>query len=615
MPPTHETVLEITGFLERHPPFSNLNAAALAELAGTTEIEYFPAGKEILMQEGPPSQYLYVVRRGAVELLDESQVIDVLEEGEAFGHPSLLSGLSPAFTARAREDALCYLFPAEPTLDALADPAGLRFLAATLEHRLERGTARALRAMPWGMSHVGALARSAVTCGPETSIRDVAARMTQEAEACAVVPLAVGYGLVTDRDLRERVVGGDVSTDAPVSEIVKEPAPSAGPGRLAFDALVDLLEAGVEQLLIVDEEGVLVGVVDHAALLDLDAPSPLVVRQQIQRASDVEGISRAVSDLPRLALRLLDAGVRALDVLAVLATATDAVARRLVELAIRELGDPPVPWASLALGSEARREQTLATDQDNALAYDGEESVADAYFEAFAERVNRWLADCGYAECRAGVMARNAGWRLSRTGWIELFERWLRPATRRDVHVAMIGLDVRRVAGPLAIEHDLGLLLETAPSHPYFLDRLTHAALEHRPPIGFLREFVVERSGEHVGTLDLKTVGASPIVNLARRHGLAAGSTTKATVQRLHAAAARCVLAEDSAVELEEAFVTICSVRLEHQAAQVERGVPPDNHVDPRELAPLARRQLKEAFRAVARAQRTLEPRVATRIP
>src|SRR3990172_6512257 len=226
MPPLHETLGEITGFLERYPPFAALSADALAGLARTAEIEYFPRGAQILAEEGPPSQYLYVVRRGAVDLLDEGQVIDVLEEGERFGHPSLLSGLPPAFTARAREDSLCYLFPAEPTLEALSDPTGVQFLAATLEGRLERGIARAHRATPWGASHVGALARPALICAPEASIRDVAVRMTQENEACVVIPLATEYGLVTDRDLREEVVAGGGSPPAPPPPL----PPGAAPG-------------------------------------------------------------------------------------------------------------------------------------------------------------------------------------------------------------------------------------------------------------------------------------------------------------------------------------------------------------------------------------------------
>jgi CBS domain-containing protein len=615
MPGAHETLDEITGFLARFPPFSALRPVALARLAEDTEIEYFARGTEILAQEGRPSEHLYVVRKGAVELLDEGQVVDVLEEGEAFGHPSLLSGLSPAFTARAREDSLCYLFPAEATLAALADPAGVRFLAATLEGRLERGIARAHRATPWGTAHVGELVRQPLVASPTSSIRDVALQMTDAGASCVVVPIGDAHGLVTDRQLREKVVGGAIPVDAAVETLVTASAPAVPSNRLALDALVDMLDAGVEELVVVDERGALLGIVDHAALLDLDAPSPLLVRQQIQRAADVGEIATAASSLSRIALRLLDASVAAVDVLAVLATATDAVARRLAELAIAELGEPPAAWAWLSLGSEARREQTLATDQDNGLAYDGVGSDVESYFAAFAERMNTWLARCGYAECRAGVMARNPGWRLPRTGWIELFERWLRAPTRHDVHIAMIGLDVRAVAGPLDIERDLDALLETAREHHYFLAQLGRAALEHRPPTGFLREFVVERSGEHVGTLDIKHGGVVPIVSLARVFALSAGSAAKSTIDRLRAGAALGSVSDETAEELQAAFATVSRIRLEHQAAQLERGEAPDNHVAPHELPPLTRRELKEAFRAIARAQRSLDTRAATRIP
>jgi CBS domain-containing protein len=614
MPPAHETLAEITGFLERHPPFSSLSGEALTALVEHAEIEYFARGAEILAQEGPPSDRLYVVRRGAVELLDEGQVVDVLEKGEPFGHPSLLSGLSPAFTARAREDTLCYLFAAEPTLAALAEPAGVRFLAATLEGRLERGISRAHRATLWGSAHVGKLARPALVCPRATPIREVAVRMTDLGEACAVVPLGGGFGLVTDRDLREQVVTGHVTTDAPVSELARKPAPSVLPERLALEAFVDLLEAGGEQLLVVDADGSLVGVVGHAALLDLEAPSPLAVRRRIETASGAESVVAAVADLPAIAIRLLDASVEATDVLALVASITDAVTRRLVELAVAEQGEPPAPWAWLALGSEARREQTLATDQDNGLAYDGDGPEVDRYFQGLAERVNEWLARAGYAECRAGVMARNPGWRLSRASWIDLFETWLRAPTRRDVHIAMIGLDLRAIGGPLPIERDLDLLLAAAPEHPYFLERLARAAVELRPPTGFVRELVVERSGAHVGTLDVKSGGVGPVVNLARLYALGAGSTAKGTVDRLRAGAAHGTVTSEVAEELEDAFETVSRIRLEHQAAQVERGERPDNHVDPRELPPHARRDLKEAFRAVARAQQALGTRPATRI-
>ncbi|HLE99090.1 MAG TPA: putative nucleotidyltransferase substrate binding domain-containing protein [Gaiellaceae bacterium] len=615
MPPAYDTLGEITGFLELFPPFSDLGGDALLELAGQAEIEYFPAGTVILAQEGEPAHHLYVVRRGAVELLDEGQVVDVLEEGESFGLASVLAELPPSLTARAREDTLCYLFAPGPTQAALSEPAGMRFVATTLQSRLERATARTHRATPWGTAHVGERARPALVCAPSDSIREVARRMTEDRQECAVIPLRDGFGLVADRDLRVHVVADGVTADAAVATIVDAPAPAVAPDRLALDALVDMLDADAEQLVVVDERGQLVGIVDQAGLLDLDEPSPLLLRQSVQRATDVDAVVRAVSDLPRLALRLLDANVAALDMLDVLTTATDAATRRLTELAIAELGEPPAPWAWLTLGSAARREQTLATDQDNGLAYDGEGPEVERYFARFAELMNDWLARCGYAECPADVMARSPDWRLSRTGWIELYESWLRMPTRRHVQLAMIGLDLRAGIGPLPIEHELDAILETVSRHQEFVDQLARTAVSHHPPLGFLRDLVVERSGEHVGTLDIKTGGVVPIVNLARLHALSAGSTAKRTIDRLHAAAARGKIPVETAQELEEAFVTVSRVRLEHQAAQLERGAVPDNHVDPHELPPLERRQLKEAFRAIERARKAVDTRTATRIP
>jgi CBS domain-containing protein len=610
-----EALDEITSFLARHPPFSALSREALEHLVRRGQIEFFPAGSDILVQAGQPSRHFYVVRRGSVELLDAGEVVDVLDEGEAFGHPSLLSGLPPAFTVRAREDCLCYLFPAEPTLAALSDPAGLRFLAATLQDRLERASARSRRGFSLGTARVGALASPVpVISRPDVSIRKVAEEMTEKRASSAVVVVGDGFGIVTDTDLRAKVVARGLPPDASVAAVMTAPAVTAPSGRLAFDALVDMLEAGIHHLPVIDSEGKLLGVVSHTALLNLEAPSPFTLRQEIARAGDVAALAKATAALPRVVVKLLDAGVDPIDLGDVIATTSDAVVRRVLELAEREVGEPPCAWAWLALGSEARREQTLATDQDNGLAYDGPEEEVDGYFAALAERTNAWLADCGFAACRAGVMARNRPWRRSRARWLELFDTWLRFPDRRRVFLATIAFDVRRVAGPLMLEPEIHDLLATAERRPAFLGRLARAALDFRPPTGFLRDFVVERSGEQVGTLDIKRGGVMPVVDLARFYALAAGSTNIGTLDRLRAAGARGLLSRERAQELSEALATVSRIRLEHQAALVERSLPPDNRINPRELPPLARRELKLSFRTIAAAQKAFEPRTPTRL-
>jgi CBS domain-containing protein len=610
-----EALDEVTGFLARQPPFSSLSREALEHLVRQGEIEFFPAGSDILVQAGTPSRYFYVVRKGSVELLDAGEVVDVLDEGEAFGHPSLLSGLPPAFTVRAREDCLCYLFPAEPTLAALSDPAGLRFLATTLEDRLERAGARSRRSVSLGTARVGALASPVpLIPSPAVPIGEVARQMTEGRVSSAVVVDGDAFGIVTDTDLRAKVVAGSLPPETPTSTVMSGPAVTAGPDRLAFDALVDMLEAGIHHLPVIDGDGRLLGVVTHTALLNLDSPSPFTLRQELARAEDLEALARALESLPQVVVGLLDGGVEPVDVGDVIATTSDAVVRRVLDLVVGELGEPPCPWAWLALGSEARREQTLATDQDNALAYDGPEDEVGEYFAVLGERANAAIAAAGFAACRAGVMARNREWRRTRASWIELFDRCLRFPDRQRVFLATIAFDLRRVVGPLRLDDELADLLATASERPAFLARLTRRALDFRPPTGFLRDFVVERGGGQVGTLDIKHGGVVPIVDIARLRALAAGSTTVGTLDRLRAAGARGSLERGRATELSEAFATVTRVRFEHQAAQVERGNPPDNRINPGDLPPAARRELKEAFRIIARVQKALEPRLPTRL-
>ena len=610
-----EALDEVTGFLARQPPFSALSREALERLVRRGEIEFFPAGSDILVQAGTPSRYFYVVRKGSVELLDAGEVVDVLDEGEAFGHPSLLSGLPPAFTVRAREDCLCYLFPAEPTLAALSDPAGLKFLATTLEDRLERAGARSRRGFSLGTARVGALASPVpLIASPSVPIGEVARQMTEARASSAVVVDGDAFGIVTDTDLRAKVVARSLPPDAPAAGVMSAPAVTAAPDRLAFDALVDMLEAGIHHLPVVEAEGTLLGVVTHTALLNLDSPSPFTLRKEISRAEDVEELARALESLPQVVVGLLDGGVEPVDVGDVIATTSDAVVRRVLDLVVRELGEPPCPWAWLALGSEARREQTLATDQDNALAYDAPEDEVGEYFATLGEQANEAIAECGFAACRAGVMARNRAWRRTRASWLELFEQCLRFPDRQRVFLATIAFDLRRVVGPLRLDDELADLLATAPERPAFLARLGRRALDFRPPTGFLRDFVVERGGGQVGTLDIKRGGVVPIVDIARLHALAAGSTAVGTLDRLRASGARGSLGETRATELSEAFATVTRVRFEHQAAQVERGHPPDNRIDPGDLPPAARRELKESFRIIAKAQKALEPRLPTRL-
>jgi CBS domain-containing protein len=536
-----------------------------------------------------------------MELVHEDETIDVLEPGEAFGHPSLLTGLAPAFTVRAHEDAVCYLIPPDVAIALLGRPAGARFVASTLRERLVR-TGHTVHGLPEVRTvRVASLvSRPPIFCDPDASVRESAERMSAEKASAVLVRTRGGLGIVTDADLRDKVVATGALRGASIASIMSSPVITISSDRLAVEAAIEMMQAGVRHLPVVDSGGEVVGIVSAADLMNLENLSPFALRRSLAGAADEDGLVEAASHLPRVFVALLDAGLAAVDVGRVLALQSDSATLRLIDFAIERHGPAPAPWAWLALGSVARRELTLASDQDNALAYanSDDEAETDVYFERFASDVNAGLARCGFGADQAEVLARNREWRMSQSEWLRVFADCFAVPDRSHLVRAAVSFDFRHVAGGLEIAPPLVELLREAPRHPDFLGRLARTATDLRPPLGLRRRLR--------GTLDIKRSGVVPIANLARFHALANGVTISRTLDRLAAVEELGALPPQTGKALREAFGIVSKVRLEHHAAQIEAGVPPDNLIDPDGLPPLARLDLQEALRAIADAQKQL---------
>lgn len=595
-------------FLSHCSPFDALTEDELRAVADASEEVAYPNGGVVLVEDGPAAEHFYVVREGAVELLHEGQVVDVLDPGEGFGHPSLLTGLGPSFTARAVEGTRLVLVPKQQALEVLGRPAGAGFVARTLRDRLTRA-GQTVHGLPeLHTARVGSLVdRRTPFLDPETTIREAAARMTAVASTAALVRLRDGLGIVTDADLRARVVAAGVSPDDPVTTVMSTPVLTVRPEQVALEAMLDMLARGHDHVAVVDAHGDVLGTIGAAELVSLESRGPFGVRRAILAAHDADGLVEAWRRLPQAFVSLLDAGLPPQDVGRVLSLAGDAVTQRLLDLASARLGAPPVPWAWLALGSGARGELTLGSDQDNALAYgDTDDPEAPAYFAALAEEVNAGLARCGFGDDEAGVLARDPRWRKTESEWLATFEDCLVRPDRSGLVRAAIAFDFRHVSGGLPIVGPLVGVLQRAREHVDFLRALARTATDWRPPLGFRGGLVLERDGTGTGRLDIKRGGVLPIANLARFHALANGITISSTLDRLVAAEELGGLEPERAQTLREAFVIVWRVRLEHHAAQIQAGLEPDNLVDPNDLPPLARRELLEAFRAVAQAQKQL---------
>jgi len=374
---------------------------------------------------------------------------------------------------------------------------------------------------------------------------------------------------------------------------------------------------GVHHFPVTGDDGRILGVVTDTDLMWLGRHTPFAIRSAVERAPTRDAAIVAARDLPHVVLGLVEASADPVAVGHVVGLVIDSLTERLIRLGMEQLGEPGVPWAWLALGSAARQEQALGTDQDHALAFDPGDGPAEEIGRSLgelAEFVTAGLEAAGIPRCRGDAMAVNPSLRKSVQGWIDAFDRWMEDTGRHGSILTSIVFDFRKVAGPLEVEPVLDGAIRDAGARAGFLRHLARRALDATPPTGFFREFVVDR-GEHAGRLDVKRGGITIIGSLARTYAVRAGITEKRTLQRLSAAADAGQLPAGDAQDLEEAFRYLWEVRLRHQANQVRENRPPDDFVDPATLGPVARRGLREAFRVVRRAQVSLAAELGVRFP
>ncbi len=606
-------------FLSRHPPFDALAPDDLASVVKAAQIEHFPAGTVILQEQGEPARFLYVVRKGAVELLSEGHLYDLLEEGEVFGQFSLLNGESPTATVRAHEDTLCYLIDGEVADRVLGTATGQTFVIGTMRERLAAGYDVATEPLGAPYRPIGGLLRRGViSAEPSMSVAEAAERMASERVSSLLVPMRDGWGIVTDRDLRTRVLAAHRSADTPLEEIASFPVKTLAEDALAGEALLAMFAEGVHHFPVTRADGRVIGVVTDTDLMDVGRHTPFSIRSAIERSHTREAVITAGRELPDLVCALVAASSEPVGVGRVVALVVDALTKQLLTLGIERFGEPPVPWAWLALGSAARHEQALRTDQDHSLAYDPQglslEDI-DRYFSELTAFVVDGLDQAGIPRCEGDVMASNPALRRPIDKWVEALRGWIAEPGRAGSVQSSILYDFRRVAGPLDAEPELQRVIGEARHNDAFLRHLARRALDDRPPTGFLRDLVVERRGEHVGRLDIKHGGIVIVGNLARMQAVRAGVTAKGTLDRLEGAAAAGVIERDAARGLAETFRFLWDVRLRHQAAQVRAAQPPDDFVDPSTLGSVTRRGLKEAFNVIARAQRGLALELGVRRP
>jgi CBS domain-containing protein len=604
-------------FLAGYPPFDRIGPEQLRELAAGAVMRGYEKGENALVEDGPPTPGLWVVLTGSMELVHEGEPIQVLEPGECFGHPSLLTGMAPAYTVRARGPSTCALFSAEAGRRVLGTEPGSAYVAQTMRKRLVQ-TGQTMHGLPEvGSAPVSEIMHPSASFDPEATVREAAVKLSVPGTHALLVRLGsspetapgADVGVITDADIRAFVAAGGW-LDAPARSIAKTTLPTVRLSEPAIEATVEMLAADTEHAIVLDGQRVC-GVLSAADVLALDARSPIALRRTLLGAPDEAALLRASARLPRLFVLLLRAGLPPGELARVLSLQLDAITARLIDFSIWRRGEAPVAWTWLQLGSAARREVTLASDQDNALAYAtppvGQEPMVDEYFRGLAADVNDGLAGAGLGSDNNGVLASEPLWRMSAERWLATFDEVLRVPDESHLVRASVAFDFRSAAGGLTLTPGLTATIRSARRHPQFMRLLARTASGYPVALGFRGHLATGRDGDPDGKLDLKRGAIVPVVNLARFHALRHGVTISPTLDRIAAVAALGGFEPGMAQELSEAFSVITRLRFEHHAQRIADGAVPDNLIDPGELTPLVRNELRESLLAVRRAQRQLE--------
>jgi CBS domain-containing protein len=614
-------LVPVIEFLVRHAPFDRMAVAHLIFLAERAQLAFYPKGEAITDPAQGTAGRFFIIKqgrvRGEVEPGGDHDAWE-LHAGECFPIGALLSRRPVRMAQRAVEDTFCLELKRDDFDTLYSDSPEFRdFCSRRLASMLDRTlhtlqaaiSAQASSDAPYGAALSSLVRRASVTCAPATRLRDALAIMHAEHVGSIVIadesnrPL----GIFTLHDLLARAAENAFAFDTAIEQVMTPKVFALAPSDTVHEAALLMARESIGHVCVV-ENGRLRGVVSERDLFFLQRVGLARLSRVIAQAPDLDSLARHARDVHRLIDQMLVQGVSVAQLTQVITLLNDHVTRRVIELVLAESGMPSVPFTWLAFGSEGRQEQTLKTDQDNGMLFllpagRDAETVRQELLPV-AKRINDALDRCGYPLCTGNIMASNPECCLSFEEWQARFARWIEQGTPEHLLNASIFFDLRTLWGDATPVVALRQWLTgQVAENPRFLRQMAENALRNQPPLGLVREFVLEDEGEHAHTLDLKLRGATPFVDGARLLALAHRVEETGTFARLRGAARTGTLREAEAEAWCDAFSFINLLRMRAHQGQARHGRTLDNYIDPDSLNELDRRILKEAFRQARKLQ------------
>lgn len=618
-------------FLQRFPPFNQMENAHLAYLVEQCQLRFYAASESIIKPADGPVEHFYIVKQGRVvgerphTARRGTETTFEIASGECFPLAALLGERATRTEHLAAEDTFCLQLnkSAFIKLFALSSPFrdfALRGVSSLLDQVNQQVQRRAVETLGTQYSlntRLGDLAmRHPVTCDGETSLREAVALMHEQQVGSIVVVDTERFptGIFTLRDLRQVVADSACDFNQPIHQHMIQQPFYLSPEASAFDAAVAMTERHIAHVCLVKDRR-LCGVVSERDLFSLQRVDLVHLARTIRNAARLEQLVSLRGEIGQLVERMLAHGASSTQITQIITLLNDHTVCRVIELTLQDKGDPGVPFTWLCFGSEGRREQTLYTDQDNGILFEARDAAHAAEIRGkllpLAHHINQALAQCGFSLCTGNIMAGNPELCLSRAEWARRFSAFIREATPENLLASSIYFDLRVVWGEEQACESLrqGILAQVGDNR-LFQRMLAENALRQRPPVGRFRDFVLTRRGsDKAATLDLKVQGLTPFVDGARLLALANGIEASNTLERLRQLVAREVIDSLDGAAYEEAYHFIQQTRMQQHQLQSRQNLPYSNRVDPDSLNDLDRRILRESLRQAQRLQSSLSLR------
>jgi CBS domain-containing protein len=621
-------IQDIITFVSAHEPFDSLPVEEIATLCGQIEVSYYQGGSQIL-HHGASIDALYMIRSGSVEVFRRTgELYNRLESGEVFGQMGILLNGHVRYPVKALEDTLIYRIPSEKFLEMCDVFGDFGDYFETNEHStLQQVVQNQDNENDMATVRVRDIIQSVpVYLRTNNTVRECAQKMTEQNLSSIVIfdqlisdheDTDVGdnesalsqLGIVTDRDFRIRVLAEGLSFDTPLGDVMSTDLITIAHDAYVYEAKLLMLRHNVHHLPLI-RHGKVTGIVALTDIVQYESQSSLLLVRGILVQETVEGLSELSSQVAAVMVRMQQEGADSHMIGSAMSVIGRTFKQRLLQLAEEKLGAPPVPYCFLALGSMAREEQLLVTDQDNALILSIDYNAAEHgdYFKQLADFVCDGLNVCGYRYCDGGIMASNPKWRMTLKDWKQQFTEWVEKPDPQALLNASIFFDLEGVDGKLAWAEQLTrFIVGKAKNNPIFLAALSRNAMNRTPPLGFFKDFVLEKDGRQRYSINLKRRGTAPLVDVIRVHALAEGSLSQNSFDRLEDLAESSLLPEGKKDELSDALEYISMIRIRQQVAAIEAGEEADNTVEPETLSSKERRGLKEAFQVLSSAQKFLK--------